>query len=36
MQYGITLLTTGTGSDPRLLAELAQEAEESGSRDYNP
>jgi hypothetical protein len=30
MQYGITLLTTGTGSDPRLLAELAQEAEQSG------
>jgi alkanesulfonate monooxygenase SsuD/methylene tetrahydromethanopterin reductase-like flavin-dependent oxidoreductase (luciferase family) len=30
MQYGITLLTTGTGSNPRILAELAQEAEERG------
>lgn len=30
MQYGITLLTTGTASDPHVLAELAQEAEEAG------
>jgi hypothetical protein len=30
MKYGITLLNTGTGSDPHILAELAQEAEERG------
>ncbi len=30
MQYGITLLNTGTGSDPHVLTELAQEAEETG------
>lgn len=30
MQYGITLLNTGTGSDPHILAELAREAEERG------
>jgi alkanesulfonate monooxygenase SsuD/methylene tetrahydromethanopterin reductase-like flavin-dependent oxidoreductase (luciferase family) len=30
MQYGVTLLNTGTGSDARVLAELAHEAEEAG------